>query len=82
MGSALCPASGPAAASFAARGHDFGTPFEEGHALVGQGLCLVALGSAPEATTPLAGDREIFTRFGAKPALAETDELRQQVPSA
>jgi hypothetical protein len=42
----------------------------------------VALGSAPETTTPLAGDREIFTRFGAKPALAETDELRQQVPSA
>ena len=66
-----------AAAGFAdaaARWHDFGVPYEEGHALLGQGRCLVALGRAPEAAAPLAAAREIFARLGAKPALAETDE--------
>ncbi len=66
-----------AAAGFAdaaARWHEFGVPYEEGHALLGQGRCLAALGRAPEAAAPLAAAREIFARLGAKPALAEADE--------
>jgi class 3 adenylate cyclase/tetratricopeptide (TPR) repeat protein len=66
-----------AAAGFAdaaARWHDFGVPYEEAHALLGQGRCLVALGRADEASEPLEGAREIFVRLGAKPALEETDE--------
>jgi hypothetical protein len=53
---------------------DFGMPYEEAQALLGQGRCLVALGREAEATAPLAAAREIFARLGAKPALAETDE--------
>ncbi len=62
-----------AAAGFAdaaARWHDFGMPYEEGQALLGQGRCLMALGRAPEAAAPLAAAREIFARLGAEPALA------------
>jgi len=63
-----------AAAGFAdaaSRWHGFGVPYEEGHALLGQGRCLVALGRAREAAAPLAAAREIFARLGAKPVLAE-----------
>jgi hypothetical protein len=49
-------------------------PYEVGHALLGQGRCLVALGRAPEAAAPLAAAREIFARLGARPALADTDD--------
>jgi tetratricopeptide (TPR) repeat protein len=69
-------------ASAAAGWCEFGMPYEEAQALLGQGRCLVALGRAQEATVPLAAAREIFTRLGAKPALAEADELIQQVASA
>ena len=54
--------------------HDFGAPYEEGHALLGQGRCLVALGRAPEAAAPLAVAREMFARLGARPALTETHD--------
>ncbi len=54
---------------------EFGDPYEEGRALLGQGRCLVALGRAPEAAAPLAAAREIFARLGARPALAETDAV-------
>jgi class 3 adenylate cyclase/tetratricopeptide (TPR) repeat protein len=54
----------------------FGDPYEEAHALLGQGRCLVALGRPAEGAAPLHGAREIFERLGAAPALAETDELR------
>jgi class 3 adenylate cyclase len=67
-------AAAEAFARAAAGLHDFGVPYEEGHALLGQGRCLVALGRAPEAAAPLAAAREIFARLGARPALAETDE--------
>ena len=63
----------------AERWHDFGVPYEEGHALLGQGRCLVALGRAPEAAPVLGQAREIFARLGAKPALAEVDRLLDQV---
>ncbi len=72
-----------AAADFAdaaSRWHDFCVPYEEAQALLGQGRCLVALGRAPEAAAPLDQAREIFGRLGAKPALAETNELMRQVP--
>ena len=65
-----------AAAGFAdaaSRWRDFGVPYEEGHALLGQGRCLAALGRAPEAAAPLAAASSIFARLGAKPALEETD---------
>jgi tetratricopeptide (TPR) repeat protein len=68
----------PAANEFgeaAERWHDFGVPYEEAQALLGQGRCLVALGRAPEAAAPLAAAREIFARLGAKPALAETEQI-------
>ncbi len=66
-----------AAAGFSAAAadwHDFGVPYEEGHAHFGRGRCLMALGRAPEAAAPLAAARELFARLGAKPALAETEE--------
>ena len=74
-----------AAAGFAdaaQRWHGFGVPYEEGHALLGQGRCLTALGRAPEAAAPLAAAREIFARLGAKPALAETDAVLVRLGAA
>ena len=60
-------------ADAAARWREFGVPYEEGHALLGRGRCLAALGRARGAAAPLAAAREIFSRLGAQPALAETD---------
>jgi hypothetical protein len=68
-------------AAAAARWHEFGVPYEEAQALLGEGRCLVALGKAPEAAAPLAAAREIFARLAAKPALSETDELLGDMPS-
>ena len=53
----------------------FVMPYEQAHALYGQGRCLSALGRAPEAAAPLAAARGIFARLGAKPALAQVDGL-------
>ena len=72
----------PAFATAASGWHDFDLPYEEGHALLGRARCLVALGRAVEAAVPLAAARDIFARLAAGPALAETDELMQRVPSA
>jgi tetratricopeptide (TPR) repeat protein len=66
----------------ARRWHDFGVPYEEAQALLGQGRCLAALGRASEAAAPLAAARKIFWRLGARPALAETEGLMRQAPSA
>jgi class 3 adenylate cyclase/tetratricopeptide (TPR) repeat protein len=66
-----------AAASFedaAAGWRGFCMPCEEGHALLGRGRCLSALGSQREAEEPLEAARGIFERLGARPALRETDE--------
>ena len=73
-----CVAAAAGFADAASRWHDFGVPYEEGHALLGQGRCLVALGRAPQAAAPLTAAREIFARLGARPALAETDDLMRQ----
>jgi class 3 adenylate cyclase/tetratricopeptide (TPR) repeat protein len=74
-----------AADEFAAVGRawrDFGVPFEEGQALLGQGRCLLALGQAAEAARPLAQAREIFERLRAKPALTEVDRLLEGITPA
>ena len=55
--------------------HEFGVPYEEAQALLGQGRCLVALGRASDAAAPLSSARNVFARLGAGPALAETDAL-------
>ena len=70
-----CGEHGSAAADFAAAStgwRDFGMPYEEAHARLGQGRCLVALGRAQEAAAPLVAAREVFGSLGAKPALAAT----------
>ena len=59
----------------ATRWSDFRMPYEEAHALLGRGRCLVALGRTGEAAEPLAAARELFARLEARPALAETDAL-------
>ena len=59
----------------AQRWHDFGVPYEEAQALLGQGRCLLALGTAEEAAGSLTGAREVFEHLGARPALVETEEL-------
>ena len=84
----LCERAGEleaAAGGFAAAAsdwRDFGVPYEEGHALLGQGRCLAALGRAPQAAAPLAAAREIFARLRARPALEETDAVVQRIASA
>ncbi len=60
-------------ADAASRWREFGVPYEEGQALLGQGRCLMALDRDSEAAEPLVAAREIFARLGAKPALAETE---------
>ena len=62
-------------AEMALRWRDFGVPYEEAQALLGQGRCLLALGRAPEAAPVLEKAREIFARLKAKPALEETETL-------
>jgi class 3 adenylate cyclase/tetratricopeptide (TPR) repeat protein len=67
-----------AAAGFAdaaSRWHDFGVPYEEAQALLGRARCLLMLDLASDATPVLAEARKIFTRLGALPALAVTDDL-------
>ena len=67
-----------AAAGFAAAAlawHDFGVPYEEGQALLGQGRCLVALGRVAEAAPLVEQARAIFSSLGAKPALAESQQI-------
>ena len=69
-------------ADAAARWQDFGMPYEEAQALLGQGRCMLALGRAPESTTPLGAAREIFDRLGAKPALEEVEGHLQQAAAS
>jgi len=69
------PQATAAFADAAARWRGFGVPYEEAQALFGQGRCLVALERAPEAAAPLEAARAIFARLGARPALAEADQL-------
>jgi hypothetical protein len=65
-----------AAALWAAFGH----LSEHGHALLGQGRCLVRLGLADDARAPLSAARTIFKRLAARPLVAESE--RWLAPSA
>ena len=57
-----------------------GVPYEEAHALLGEGRCLLALGRPQEeAAAALSAAREIFARLKAKPALAEADDRLAEV---
>jgi class 3 adenylate cyclase/tetratricopeptide (TPR) repeat protein len=69
-------------ADAAARWGGYGYPFEEAHSLLGQSRCLIGLGRAPEAAGPLARARELLSRLGAVPRLAEASRLLEQVRSA
>ena len=73
-------AAGDAFAVAAARWRMFETPYEEGHALLGQGRCLVRLGRQAEAPRPLNQARDLFARLKARPALEETDSLLRSLP--
>jgi hypothetical protein len=53
----------------------FQTPWEHAQALLGQGRCLIALRRVDEAASALRRGREIFAQLGAKPALADAEEL-------
>ena len=54
---------------------DFGAPYEEAHARLGQGRCLVALKHADDAAKPLQRAARVFKRLGAEPALSQTLRL-------
>ncbi len=58
----------------------FGTPYEQGHALLGAARCLVALQRGSEASPLLEQAREVFARLQARPALASTEALRRRQP--
>ena len=55
---------------------------EEAFALLGQGRCLVALGRPDEAGPMLLRARDMFTKMGARPALAEVDALLASTSSS
>ena len=61
-------------ADAAARWHQFGDVPELAFALLGQGRCMIALGS-PGADGPVREARALFTSMGFAPALSETDQL-------
>ena len=53
----------------------FGDPWEAAQALRDRGRCLAALDRTIEAAPPLREAKEVFARLGARPDLAETEEL-------
>ncbi len=67
-------------ADAASRWGAFGVPYEEAKALLGQGRCLLALGRAEAASTPLQGARRVFKRLRADPALSQTMRLLEPPP--
>jgi tetratricopeptide (TPR) repeat protein len=62
-------------ADAAVRWHDFRAPYEEAHALLGQGRCLLALEKAEKGVPILEQARQIFDKLKARPALKETEAL-------
>jgi tetratricopeptide (TPR) repeat protein len=64
----------------ARRWHGYGFLLEEGHAFLGAGRCLIAMDRRTEATPRLREALEIFTKLGAAPLVAETnDHLKQAI---
>ena len=62
-------------ADAAGRWARFEVPWEQAQVLLGQGRCLLALGSPAEAREPLRAARGIFSLLGASPALADVSRL-------
>ena len=65
-------------ADAAGRCRALGLPYEEAHAFLGQGRCLVALDRPDEAVAPLNAALDIFAGLGAEPAQAEAEDLLRQ----
>jgi class 3 adenylate cyclase/tetratricopeptide (TPR) repeat protein len=65
----------------AVRWDEHGFVLGHAEALHGVGRCLVALGRAQEATTPLRDARELFARLDAQPAVEQVDDLLAQATS-
>ena len=65
-------------ADAAERWGQFGVIPEHAFALQGHGRCLIRLGQPHEAAPVLHQARALFDQLGAKPALAETDDLLAQ----
>ena len=59
----------------AGRWERFEVPWEQAHALLGQGRCLLTLGRRTEAGEPLRTARGIFASLGANPLLADANRL-------
>jgi class 3 adenylate cyclase/tetratricopeptide (TPR) repeat protein len=62
-------------ADAAGRWARFEVPWEQAQVLLGQGRCLLALGSPAEAREPLRAARGIFSLLGASPVLADVSRL-------
>ena len=62
-------------ADAAGRWEAFETPWERAQALLGLGRCLIALGRADEAGSPLTAAREVFVTLRARPSIEEVDGL-------
>jgi tetratricopeptide (TPR) repeat protein len=75
-----CEAAAGGFAAAATSWREFGMPFEQAHALFGQGRCLMARGRAREAAPILTQACELFRRLGARPALAEVEGLLGDSP--
>ena len=58
---------------------EYGHVFEQAHALLGRGRCLVKLGQFSNADQPMRSARDIFATLGARPALAETESWLARV---
>jgi class 3 adenylate cyclase/tetratricopeptide (TPR) repeat protein len=65
----------------AARWDDHGFVLGRAEALHGAGRCLVALGRAQQAMTPLREARELFASLDAQPAVERVDEVLAQATS-
>jgi class 3 adenylate cyclase/tetratricopeptide (TPR) repeat protein len=65
----------------ARRWADRGAVLSHAEALHGAGRCLVALGRAQEATSPLREARELLAGLGAQPAVERVDDLLAQATS-
>ncbi|MBO0771774.1 MAG: AAA family ATPase [Actinobacteria bacterium] len=59
----------------AGRWGQFEVQWEHGHALLGQGRCLLRLGQPAEAREPLDAARDLFASLGAKPVLGDANRL-------
>ncbi|MBV9193237.1 MAG: AAA family ATPase [Solirubrobacterales bacterium] len=60
----------------------FEMPWEHGHALIGRGRCLLALGRSTEAAEALGAARDTLTPLGARPVLEKVAALLAQAPAA